>query len=94
MLSNTSREAAAMVGERLRCAAQAEDYPAEGRSMELTVSLGCSTLLPGEVAESLLRRARQRAVCRQARGRNRLPMAGWVRIKFQAAIAGTPSCRV
>lgn len=57
LLSNTSREAAALVGERLRCAAQAEDYPADGRTVELTVSLGCSTLLPGESAESLLRRA-------------------------------------
>jgi diguanylate cyclase (GGDEF)-like protein len=57
LLSNTSREAAAMVGERLRFAAQTEEYSADGHSVGLTVSLGCSTLLPGESAESLLRRA-------------------------------------
>lgn len=46
LLSNTTREAAAMVGERLRYSAQVEDYRVEGKLIELTVSLGCSTLLP------------------------------------------------
>jgi diguanylate cyclase (GGDEF)-like protein len=76
LLSNTSREAAALVGERLRCAAQAEDYPADGRTVELTVSLGCSTLLPGESAESLLRRADSALYVAKREGRNRLTMAG------------------
>ncbi|MBT9573885.1 MAG: GGDEF domain-containing protein [Pseudomonas umsongensis] len=75
LLSNTSREAAALVGERLRCAAQAEDYPADGRTVELTVSLGCSTLLPGESAESLLRRADSALYVAKREGRNRLTMA-------------------
>src|SRR3546814_3170430 len=55
--SNTSRDAAALVGERLRNAAQTQDYFAAGTRIELTVSLGCATLLPGESSESLLRRA-------------------------------------
>jgi len=76
LLSNTSREAAALVGERLRCAAQTEDYPAAGRTVELTVSLGCSTLLPGESAESLLRRADSALYVAKREGRNRLTMAG------------------
>ncbi|WP_432669191.1 GGDEF domain-containing protein [Pseudomonas umsongensis] len=76
LLSNTSREAAALVGERLRCAAQAEDYPADGHTVELTVSLGCSTLLPGESAESLLRRADSALYVAKREGRNRLTMAG------------------
>jgi diguanylate cyclase (GGDEF)-like protein len=76
LLSNTSREAAALVGERLRCAAQAEDYSADGRTVELTVSLGCSTLLPGESAESLLRRADSALYVAKREGRNRLTMAG------------------
>ncbi|WCM53046.1 GGDEF domain-containing protein [Pseudomonas sp. WJP1] len=76
LLSNTSREAAALVGERLRCAAQIEDYPADGRTVELTVSLGCSTLLPGESAESLLRRADSALYVAKREGRNRLTMAG------------------
>jgi hypothetical protein len=49
LLSNTSREAAALVGERLRFAAQVEEYIADGRSIELTVSLGCSTCCPASL---------------------------------------------
>lgn len=76
LLSNTSREAAAMVGERLRFAAQAQNYKADGNLVELTVSLGCSTLLPGESAESLLRRADSALYVAKREGRNRLAMAG------------------
>jgi diguanylate cyclase (GGDEF)-like protein len=76
LLSNTTREAAAMVGERLRMAAQAEEYQADGNAIELTVSLGCSTLLPGESAESLLRRADSALYVAKREGRNRLAMAG------------------
>ncbi|MHC8387681.1 GGDEF domain-containing protein [Pseudomonas sp. MDT2-39-1] len=76
LLSNTSREAAAMVGERLRFAAQAQNYKADGNMVELTVSLGCSTLLPGESAESLLRRADSALYVAKREGRNRLSMAG------------------
>jgi diguanylate cyclase (GGDEF)-like protein len=76
LLSNTGREAAAMVGERLRFAAQAKDFSADGNLIELTVSLGCSTLLPGESAESLLRRADSALYVAKREGRNRLAMAG------------------
>jgi diguanylate cyclase (GGDEF)-like protein len=76
LLSNTSREAAAMVGERLRFAAQTEEFLADGRLIGLTVSLGCSTLLPGESAESLLRRADNALYIAKREGRNRLTMAG------------------
>ncbi|MDB5997724.1 MAG: diguanylate cyclase [Pseudomonas sp.] len=76
LLSNTGREAAAMVGERLRFAVQAKDYKADGNLIELTVSLGCSTLLPGESAESLLRRADNALYVAKREGRNRLAMAG------------------
>ncbi|EXF95532.1 DeoR family transcriptional regulator [Pseudomonas fluorescens HK44] len=76
LLSNTGREAAAMVGERLRYAAQAGEYSADGTLIGLTVSLGCSTLLPGESAESLLRRADSALYVAKREGRNRLAMAG------------------
>lgn len=76
LLSNTNREAAALVGERLRFAAQAEEYSADGNRVELTVSLGCSTLLPGESADSLLRRADSALYVAKREGRNRLAMAG------------------
>eukprot|EP01030_Chromulinospumella_sphaerica_P012549 gene12549-12338_t len=76
LLYRAATQTAALVGERLRCAAQAEDYPADGRTVELTVSLGCSTLLPGESAESLLRRADSALYVAKREGRNRLTMAG------------------
>lgn len=76
LLSNTSREAAAMIGERLRYGAQVQDYFAESARIELTVSLGCATLLPGESAESLLRRADSALYVAKREGRNRLAMAG------------------
>lgn len=76
LLSNTSREAAAVVGERLRKATQAQDYWADGKRIELTVSLGCSTLLAAESAESLLRRADNALYVAKREGRNRLAMAG------------------
>nr|GEZ71602.1 hypothetical protein [Tanacetum cinerariifolium] len=58
VLSNTGRESAALVGERLRSAALRLAYPVKGRPVELTVSLGCSTLLPGESSDSMLRACR------------------------------------
>jgi diguanylate cyclase (GGDEF)-like protein len=76
LLSNTPREAAEMVGERLRSAVQNEEYVAEGRLIALTISLGCSTLLPGESAESLVRRADNALYVAKREGRNRLTMAG------------------
>lgn len=76
LLSNTGRDAAAMVGERLRQATQAQDYWADELRIELTVSLGCSTLLAGESAESLLRRADNALYVAKREGRNRLAMAG------------------
>ncbi|CAI8973795.1 MULTISPECIES: GGDEF domain-containing protein [Pseudomonas] len=76
LLCNTGREAAAMVGERLRHAAQAAQYFADGQLIDLTVSLGCSSLLPGESADSLLRRADSALYVAKREGRNRLAMAG------------------
>ena len=76
LLCNTGREAAAMVGERLRHAAQTAEYFADGQLIDLTVSLGCSTLLPGESADSLLRRADSALYVAKREGRNRLAMAG------------------
>ena len=76
LLSNTGRDPAGMVGERLRRAAEAQDYWADGKLIELTVSLGCSTLLAAESAESLLRRADNALYVAKREGRNRLAMAG------------------
>ncbi|WP_397376959.1 GGDEF domain-containing protein [Pseudomonas sp.] len=76
LLSNTSREAASMVGERLRMAVLGIQYLVEKRAIEMTVSLGCSTLLPGESMDSLLRRADSALYVSKREGRNRLSMAG------------------
>lgn len=76
LLSNTSREAASMVGERLRMAVMGIQYLVENRTIDLSVSLGCASLLPGESVESLLRRADGALYVSKREGRNRLSMAG------------------
>ena len=76
LLSNTNREAASMVGERLRMAVLGIQYLVENRAIELSVSLGCATLLPGESMDSLLRRADSALYVSKREGRNRLSMAG------------------
>ena len=76
LLANTSREAAQMVGERLRLAVLGLQYLEEGRALELSVSLGCATMLPGESPDSLQRRADSALYVSKREGRNRLSMAG------------------
>lgn len=76
LLSNTSREAAQMVGERLRLAVLGLQHVEEGRALELSISLGCATLLAGESPDSLLRRADNALYVSKREGRNRLSMAG------------------
>jgi diguanylate cyclase (GGDEF)-like protein len=76
LLSNTSREAAQIIGERLRLAVLGLQYLEEGRALEISISLGCATLLPGESSESLQRRADNALYVSKREGRNRLSMAG------------------
>jgi diguanylate cyclase (GGDEF)-like protein len=75
VLSNTSREPAALVGERLRNAALQLTYAVKGRPVDLTVSIGCSTLRPGESADSLVCRADAALYSAKRQGRNRLEIA-------------------
>ncbi|MNR27970.1 Diguanylate cyclase DosC [compost metagenome] len=76
LLSNTSRESAAMVGERLRQAVLELQYLVEGQAIDLTVSIGCASLQPGEPVDSLLTRADDALYVSKREGRNRLSMAG------------------
>lgn len=75
LLSHTSAEAAAMVGERLRHAVQALELHHNGERVELSISLGCATLLPGESGEQLQERADLALLEAKRDGRNRLRMA-------------------
>lgn len=76
ILSNTGREAAAQVGERLRFAVLELQCLNAGQPIEVSISLGCASLLPGESSESLLRRADNALYIAKREGRNRLSMAG------------------
>ena len=76
LLSGTPAEAANMVGERLRQAVEDLQCVAEGQAIELSISIGCASLLPSETVESLLRRADDALYAAKRNGRNRIAMAG------------------
>lgn len=76
VLSGTNREGAALVGERLRCAVTELQCLNAGRPIDVSISLGCANLLPGESADSLLRRVDSALYSAKRDGRNRLSMAG------------------
>ena len=76
VLSNTNRECAAMVGERIRHAVMELQCLAHGRAIDVSISLGCASLLSGESTDSLLRRADSALYVAKRDGRNRLAMAG------------------
>lgn len=75
LLSNTSSEAAALVGERLRQAVHELQLSADGEALSLSISLGCATLLAGESGDQLQQRADKALLEAKRGGRNRLRMA-------------------
>lgn len=76
LLSGTPREGAALVGERLRQAVMELQCVAQGKPIELSISLGCATLESGEPIEGLLDRADKALYSAKRSGRNCLAMAG------------------
>lgn len=75
ILSNTDRDAAAMIGERLRQTVEALQFVALD-NLRPSISLGCATLLPAESVDSLLRRADSALYAAKREGRNRMRLAG------------------
>ena len=75
VMANTSSEAAAMIGERLRRAVMELQCLAQGRAIELSVSLGCATLQAGESIDSIMQRADNAMNAAKHDGRNRLVVA-------------------
>ncbi|RMP01181.1 GGDEF domain protein [Pseudomonas viridiflava] len=75
ILSNTGASSAELIGERLRQAVRNLEFRELDPALTMTVSLGCSTLLPAETADSLLRRADNALYVAKREGRNRLAMA-------------------
>ncbi len=77
LLPNTGREAAMALAERVRLQVQAlEVAQPDGPAMQITVSIGCTRLLPGDSVESALGRADQALYDAKHAGRNRV-MADW-----------------
>ncbi|WP_024696399.1 GGDEF domain-containing protein [Pseudomonas syringae] len=75
ILSNTDGDGAALVGERLRQAVLDLEFHQAGPELAMSMSLGCSTLLSAETADSLLRRADDALYVAKRQGRNRLAIA-------------------
>lgn len=75
LLSNTSSEVAAMVGERLRQAVHNLQVVFQGQALQMSISLGCATLQAGESADGLQQRADQALYQAKRNGRNRLNLA-------------------
>ncbi|UCJ15714.1 GGDEF domain-containing protein [Pseudomonas sp. MM211] len=75
LLSGTPREGAALVGERLRESVLGLQCVAQGKPIELSVSLGCATLEAGEPLENLLNRADKALYSAKRNGRNCMAMA-------------------
>ena len=75
LLTDTNCETAVQIGERLRSAVLGLAFPHLAPSLSMSISLGCSTLLPSETADSLVRRADDALYVAKREGRNRLALA-------------------
>lgn len=75
LLADTDGDAAMQIGERLRAAVTELSFPLLAPMLTVSISLGCSTLLPAENADSLVRRADSALYVAKRDGRNRLAMA-------------------
>jgi diguanylate cyclase (GGDEF)-like protein len=75
LLSATPREGAQLVGERLRESVLGLQCVAQGRPVQISISLGCATLELGESVDGLLNRADKALYSAKRSGRNCLAMA-------------------
>jgi len=75
LLSNTSKDGAVNLAERIRSAVETSSCGIHDPSLHVTLSLGVATLLPGETHLDLLRRADQVMYLAKRNGRNRVAAA-------------------
>lgn len=75
LLSNTPCEAAVMIGERLRLAVAELCLNSDSQSFNVSISLGCATLNPGESGHQLQERADHALLAAKRGGRNQLRLA-------------------
>jgi diguanylate cyclase (GGDEF)-like protein len=72
LLSNTSKDGAVNLAERIRNTVEASSYGVRDLTLRVTLSLGVATLIPEETHLDLLRRADQVMYQAKRRGRNRV----------------------
>jgi diguanylate cyclase (GGDEF)-like protein len=75
VLSNTSPDAAAIVGERIRAAIESLPFLVGEKQVRLTASLGCATYQMHESLENLAQRADEALYDAKRKGRNRMQIA-------------------
>ncbi len=72
VLPATELDGSALAADRMRQAVRATEFAVEGIDRPVTVSVGVATLLPGESAEALLRRADESLYASKNAGRDRV----------------------
>ncbi len=72
LLRNTDHQGAMRLAERLRWEIEDCEYRWDGISLQMTASLGCATLRPGDCGESLFKRADAALYRAKESGRNRV----------------------
>lgn len=70
LLSNTDREGALLLAERIRCGVEKASVRTEHRSIAITVSLGVATLDITDTAKNLFEKADRALYVAKTSGRN------------------------
>lgn len=72
ILRDQAQDLGVKIGERIRKAVESNEYIFEGTKIPCTVSIGGSTIEPGDTPDTLIKRADEALYCAKDGGRNRV----------------------